>query len=72
MSVATGNSVWPIATSVAAHARGGRPAPAPAEGNFGACLRDARTIGSHIAVGGHRLEVAAQLRFGLLENSLAV
>jgi alkylation response protein AidB-like acyl-CoA dehydrogenase len=44
---------------------------APAKGIFGACLRDARTLGSHVAVGGHRLEVAAQMRFGL-EHSLSV
>lgn len=45
---------------------------APATGIIGACLRDARTMGSHLAVSAHRLEVAAQLRFGLLENSPAV
>jgi alkylation response protein AidB-like acyl-CoA dehydrogenase len=45
---------------------------APAKGIFGACLRDARTIGSHVAVGGHRLELAAKLRFGLLEDSFGV
>lgn len=45
---------------------------APAGGIFGACLRDARTLGSHIAVGGSKLELAAQMRFGLLENSFLV
>ena len=44
---------------------------APASGIFGACLRDARTLGSHVAVGGHKLELAARLRFGLIENSFA-
>ena len=45
---------------------------APAGGIFGACLRDARTLGSHTAVGGSKLELAAQMRFGLLENSYLV
>ena len=43
---------------------------APAGAIFAACLRDdARTIGSHGAVGGHKLELAARMRFGLLEDS---
>ncbi len=41
---------------------------APARGIFGACLRDARTIGSHAAVSGPGLEMAAQLRAGLIED----
>jgi alkylation response protein AidB-like acyl-CoA dehydrogenase len=45
---------------------------APAKGIFGACLRDSRTIGSHVAVAGHRLELAAKMRFGLLEDSFGV
>ena len=45
---------------------------APAASIFGACLRDARTLGSHTAVGGGKLELAAQMRFGLLENSYLV
>ena len=45
---------------------------APAKGIFGACLRDARTIGSHVAVGGHRLELTAKLRFGMLKDSFGV
>jgi acyl-CoA dehydrogenase-like protein len=45
---------------------------APAGGIFGACLRDARTLGSHTAVGGGKLELAAQMRFGLLEDSYLV
>jgi alkylation response protein AidB-like acyl-CoA dehydrogenase len=38
---------------------------APAHGIFGACLRDARTMGSHIAVNPSKLETLAELRFGL-------
>jgi hypothetical protein len=45
---------------------------APAGGIFGACLRDARTLASHTAVSGDKLELAAQMRFGLLENSFLV
>jgi len=45
---------------------------APAGGIFGACLRDARTLGSHTATVGKKLELAAQMRFGLLENSYLV
>ena len=45
---------------------------APAGGIFGACLRDARTLGSHTAVSGGKLELAAQMRFGLLEDSFLV
>lgn len=45
---------------------------APAGGIFGACLRDARTLGSHTALSGRKLELAAQMRFGLLENSFLV
>jgi alkylation response protein AidB-like acyl-CoA dehydrogenase len=45
---------------------------APAKGIFGACLRDTRTIGGHGAVGGHKLETAAQMQFGLLEDSFSV
>jgi indole-3-acetate monooxygenase len=45
---------------------------APAGGIFGACLKDARTLGSHTAVAGKKLELAAQMRFGLLENSYLV
>ena len=45
---------------------------APARGIFGACLKDARTIGSHAAVSGPGLEMAAQLRFGLVEDGFWV
>jgi hypothetical protein len=45
---------------------------APARGIFGACLKDARTIGSHAAVSGPGLEMAAQLRFGLVEDAFWV
>jgi alkylation response protein AidB-like acyl-CoA dehydrogenase len=45
---------------------------APAGAIFAACLRDARTLGSHIGVGGHKLELAARMRFGLLEDSFAI
>jgi alkylation response protein AidB-like acyl-CoA dehydrogenase len=45
---------------------------APAGAIFGACLRDARTLGSHTAVGGGKLELAAQMRFGLLEDTFLV
>ena len=45
---------------------------APAGAIFGACLRDARTLGSHTAVSGSKLELAAQMRFGLLEDSFLV
>lgn len=43
---------------------------APARGIFGACLRDARTIGSHASLGGGILELAAQMRFGLIQDSI--
>jgi hypothetical protein len=39
---------------------------------FGACLRDARTLGSHFIVGGGKLELTAQMRLGLLEDSYLV
>jgi len=45
---------------------------APTGAIFGACLRDARTLASHTAVGGGKLELAAQMRFGLLEDSYLV
>jgi hypothetical protein len=45
---------------------------APADSIFAACLRDARTLGGHIGVGGHKLELAAWMRFGLLEDSFAI
>lgn len=45
---------------------------APANGIFGACLKDARTIGGHGAVNGYKLETAAQMRFGFLEDSFAI
>jgi alkylation response protein AidB-like acyl-CoA dehydrogenase len=45
---------------------------APAGAIFGACLRDARTLGSHVTVSGTNLELAAQMRFGLLEDSFLV
>jgi alkylation response protein AidB-like acyl-CoA dehydrogenase len=45
---------------------------APAGAIFGACLRDARTLGSHTAVVGGTLELAAQMRFGLLEDNFLV
>jgi hypothetical protein len=43
---------------------------APAGAIFGACLRDARTLGSHFIVGGGK--ITAQTRFGLLEDSYLV
>ena len=45
---------------------------APTGAIFGACLRDARTLGSHTAVSGSKLELAARMRFGLLEESFLV
>ena len=45
---------------------------APASGIFGACLRDALTIGGHGAVNGYKLETAAQMRFGFLQDSFAI
>jgi len=39
---------------------------APARSIFGACLRDARTIGSHFAVNPLKLELMAKMRFGLV------
>jgi indole-3-acetate monooxygenase len=41
---------------------------APSRGIFGACLRDARTIGSHIAVNPAKFELIAQMRFGLIDE----
>jgi hypothetical protein len=41
---------------------------APSQGIFGACLKDARTLGSRAAVSGPGLEMAAQLRMGLIED----
>jgi alkylation response protein AidB-like acyl-CoA dehydrogenase len=38
---------------------------APSRSIFGACLRDARTIGSHIAVNPVKLELIAKMKFGL-------
>ena len=38
---------------------------APARGIFGACLRDARTIGSHASISGAMVEMGAQIKFGL-------
>ena len=43
---------------------------APARGLFGACLRDARTLGSHASVSGAMLEMAAQLRSGLSQDNI--
>ena len=43
---------------------------APAHGRFGACLRDARTLGSHAAVSGAMLEMAAQMRSGLAPDNI--
>ncbi|MFO1059034.1 MAG: acyl-CoA dehydrogenase family protein [Dongiaceae bacterium] len=40
---------------------------APARSIFGACLRDARTMGSHIAVNPAKLELAAKIKLGLVE-----
>ena len=40
---------------------------APSRSIFGACLRDARTIGSHIAVNPVKLELIAKMKFGLAE-----
>jgi alkylation response protein AidB-like acyl-CoA dehydrogenase len=45
---------------------------ASAKGIFAACLRDSRTICGHGAVNGYKLETAAQMRFGFLEDSFAV
>ena len=45
---------------------------APAHGIFGACLRDARIIGSHAVLSGPKVEIAAQMRYGLLEDSFWV
>jgi alkylation response protein AidB-like acyl-CoA dehydrogenase len=41
---------------------------APSRSIFGACLRDARTIGSHYAVNPVKLELMAKMRFGLVER----
>jgi alkylation response protein AidB-like acyl-CoA dehydrogenase len=41
---------------------------APSRGIFGACLRDTRTIGSHIAVNPAKFELIAQMRFGLTDE----
>jgi alkylation response protein AidB-like acyl-CoA dehydrogenase len=40
---------------------------APSRSIFGACLRDARTIGSHIAVNPVKLELIAKMKFGLAD-----
>lgn len=40
---------------------------APSRSIFGACLRDARTIGSHIAVNPVKLELIAKMKFGLTD-----
>jgi alkylation response protein AidB-like acyl-CoA dehydrogenase len=43
---------------------------APARGIFGACLRDARTMGSHIAVNPSKLETIAGIRFGIVPGDV--
>lgn len=43
---------------------------APANSIFGACLRDARTIGSHVSVNPAKLEGIARLSFGLIDEDL--
>ncbi len=45
---------------------------APAGSAFGACLRDAHTLGSHIVVGQGMQEHAAKIRFGLIDETRAV
>ena len=45
---------------------------APTGAIFGACLRDARTLASHVATSGGKLELAAQMHLGLLEDSFLV
>jgi alkylation response protein AidB-like acyl-CoA dehydrogenase len=40
---------------------------APSRSIFGVCLRDARTIGSHIAVNPVKLELIAKMKFGLAD-----
>ena len=45
---------------------------APSGAIFAACLRDARTLGSHGGVGGHKLELAAKMRFGLLTDHFGI
>jgi len=45
---------------------------APANSAFAACLRDAHTLGSHIVVGPGMQEHAAKIRFGLIDETLAV
>jgi len=40
---------------------------APSRSIFGACLRDARTIGSHIAVNPVKFELIAKMKFGLTD-----
>jgi hypothetical protein len=40
---------------------------APSRSIFGACLRDARTLGSHIAVNPAKLELIAKMKFGLTD-----
>jgi alkylation response protein AidB-like acyl-CoA dehydrogenase len=40
---------------------------APSRSIFGACLRDARTIGSHIAVNPAKLELIAKMKFGFTD-----
>jgi alkylation response protein AidB-like acyl-CoA dehydrogenase len=41
---------------------------APSRSIFGACLRDARTIGSHIAVNPVKFELIAKMKFGLTDR----
>jgi alkylation response protein AidB-like acyl-CoA dehydrogenase len=43
---------------------------APARSIFGACLRDARTIGSHISVNPAKYETLARLSFGLIDEDV--
>ena len=45
---------------------------APSGAIFAACLRDARTLGGHVGVGGHKLELAAKMRFGLLADHFGI
>jgi alkylation response protein AidB-like acyl-CoA dehydrogenase len=40
---------------------------APARSIFGACLRDSRTIGSHVSVNPAKLELIAKMKFGLAD-----
>jgi indole-3-acetate monooxygenase len=41
---------------------------APSRSIFGACLRDARTIGSHIAVNPVKFELIAKMKFGFADS----